>query len=98
MEYVLNNKTDIKDYANQNLHILTELSVNSELNLLQKADVKKNYQILYFNIRKLEKEQVYWENELMMLVHCQFMIKLNWFAIVWNPFIIDVTLFNDLFF
>ena len=64
LEYVLNNKTDIKDYANQNLHILTELSVNSELNLLQKADVKKNYQILYFNIRKLEKEQVYWEKRI----------------------------------
>ena len=48
----------------KNLHILTELSVNSELNSLQKADVKKNYQILYFNIRKLEKEQAYWEQRI----------------------------------
>jgi hypothetical protein len=64
LEYVLDNKTNIKDYANQNLNILTELSVNSELNLLQKMDIKKNYQILYFNIRKLEKEQIYWEKRI----------------------------------
>ena len=85
LEYVLNNKTDIKGYANKNLHILTELSVNSELNLLQKMDIKKNYQILYFNIRKLEKEQVYWEkridDSISLPIHDQIKLVCSCFGI-----------------